>query len=266
MLKKIFTVGRLIALVTLCVVIYFAWGYIFPPGGTGANVAVGLGFAVFMLFAMTGPIGDWLDRFLMPEPRRKYEDLRNSGELLKLDVQKNIQTLLTEDKAPLNQLLLKIQETLDAATILANHKNYDEASAFLSKEVSSHESVFQEHIKDHKEYVSFAKKWLGFRTFLVFAVVMRLFIAEPFQIPSVSMVPSLLVGDHLFVWRASYGIQMPFAATPKYIVRWAYPQPGDVVVFYSSTLGSRECWSNLGKTCHCDRRSKNKITRWTCVY
>ena len=63
------------------------------------------------------------------------------------------------------------------------------------------------------------------------AYALRAFCLEPFQIPSGSMIPTLLVGDHLFVSKSAYGIVKPFGAEPGYWYRWSEPKPGDVVVF-----------------------------------
>lgn len=60
------------------------------------------------------------------------------------------------------------------------------------------------------------------------AIVIRSFIVAPFKIPSSSMVPTLEIGDYLFVWRYSYGFRVPFTDLQF------LPKParrGDVVVF-----------------------------------
>lgn len=64
---------------------------------------------------------------------------------------------------------------------------------------------------------------------LVFALILRTFFVEPFQIPTRSMVPTLLDGDRLFVTKLSYGIRIPFL--DDYIVQFSKPQRGEVVVF-----------------------------------
>ncbi len=64
---------------------------------------------------------------------------------------------------------------------------------------------------------------------LLIAVTIRSFVVEAFKIPSSSMVPTLLIGDHLFVNKWTYGIRVPFTHW------WPYkrrdPNPGEVVVF-----------------------------------
>ena len=67
------------------------------------------------------------------------------------------------------------------------------------------------------------------------ALLIRSFIAEPFNIPSGSMKPNLLVGDFIFVSKWSYGYSkhsLPFSIPiiPKKIFE-KKPKRGDVVVF-----------------------------------
>ena len=67
------------------------------------------------------------------------------------------------------------------------------------------------------------------------ALLIRSFIAEPFNIPSGSMKPNLLVGDFIFVSKWSYGYSkhsLPFSIPiiPKKIFN-KIPNRGDIVVF-----------------------------------
>lgn len=67
------------------------------------------------------------------------------------------------------------------------------------------------------------------------AVVVRIFAFEPFNIPSGSMFPTLLVGDYLFVSKYSYGYSrhsFPWSFAPIDGRIWeGVPERGDVVVF-----------------------------------
>jgi len=74
--------------------------------------------------------------------------------------------------------------------------------------------------------------WDQFGSLLVavaIALAVRSFVVEPFRIPSESMLPTLLVGDHLFVNKFTYGVQVPFLGSRLPAVR--PPRRGDVVVF-----------------------------------
>lgn len=70
---------------------------------------------------------------------------------------------------------------------------------------------------------------------VLIAVVIRTFAYEPFNIPSGSMIPTLLIGDYLFVSKFSYGYSrysFPFA--PNLFggrIFGSEPQRGDVAVF-----------------------------------
>jgi signal peptidase I len=64
---------------------------------------------------------------------------------------------------------------------------------------------------------------------LAIVVFVRSFICEPFKIPSSSMVPTLRIGDHIFVSKFRYGLSLPF--TKIQFLKWAEPKRGDVIVF-----------------------------------
>ncbi len=64
---------------------------------------------------------------------------------------------------------------------------------------------------------------------ITIALAIRQFLIEPFRIPSGSMFPTLLIGDHLFVNKLSYGPRIPFTDTR--LPGWREPERGDVVVF-----------------------------------
>lgn len=66
---------------------------------------------------------------------------------------------------------------------------------------------------------------------LALFLLIRTFLLEAYRIPSGSMIPSLLVGDWLFVNKLRYGPHMPF--TDKLLPGYAEPRRGDVVVFVS---------------------------------
>ena len=64
---------------------------------------------------------------------------------------------------------------------------------------------------------------------LVLTFVLRGFVIQAFRIPSESMVPTLLVGDFLFVNKFEYGPKIPFTHIRLPGIR--APRRGDVIVF-----------------------------------
>jgi len=69
----------------------------------------------------------------------------------------------------------------------------------------------------------------SFFPIILLLLVIRSFIAEPFRIPSQSMMPTLLVGDFILVNKFSYGLRLPVLNTK--ILDLGSPKTGDVVVF-----------------------------------
>ncbi len=61
------------------------------------------------------------------------------------------------------------------------------------------------------------------------ALILRFFVIEAFKIPSGSMIPTLMIGDHIFVAKYAYGPLLPRSDTRLY--EDLPPQRGDVMVF-----------------------------------
>ncbi|MEI2454646.1 signal peptidase I [Lysobacter firmicutimachus] len=64
---------------------------------------------------------------------------------------------------------------------------------------------------------------------LFVVLILRSFIAEPFRIPSNSMMPTLLTGDFILVNKFTYGLRLPI--TNHKVLAMGEPERGDVVVF-----------------------------------
>ncbi len=85
-----------------------------------------------------------------------------------------------------------------------------------------------------REYVE------AFAVAAVLALVIRTFILQAYKIPSGSMEPTLLIGDHILVNKLAYGLRMPDSlfglrmeglGLGSYAVRFGTVHRGDVVVF-----------------------------------
>lgn len=64
---------------------------------------------------------------------------------------------------------------------------------------------------------------------LVLAFTIRTFVIQAFKIPSGSMIPTLVVGDHILVNKFIYGTRIPFTDLLPFPLR--RPKRGDVIVF-----------------------------------
>jgi signal peptidase I len=64
---------------------------------------------------------------------------------------------------------------------------------------------------------------------LAVVLILRSFIAEPYKIPSASMMPNLLIGDFILVNKFTYGLRLPI--NNRKFVSLGEPKRGDVVVF-----------------------------------
>ena len=64
---------------------------------------------------------------------------------------------------------------------------------------------------------------------ILLALFIRTFVIQAFRIPSGSMEPTLLVGDHIFVNKFIYGIKIPFLR--KTLIPIKDPERGDIIVF-----------------------------------
>src|SRR5207245_76951 len=65
---------------------------------------------------------------------------------------------------------------------------------------------------------------------ILVALLLRAFVFEPFHIPSGSMIPTLLVGDFIFVNKMAFGLRIPFTDPAKvHKVGERAPRRADVV-------------------------------------
>jgi signal peptidase I len=64
---------------------------------------------------------------------------------------------------------------------------------------------------------------------LLLALFIRAYIIQAFKIPSGSMIPTLLIGDHILVNKFIYGTKIPFSDNRFLVLR--KPEKGDIIVF-----------------------------------
>src|SRR2546426_9566552 len=78
---------------------------------------------------------------------------------------------------------------------------------------------------------------------MLLAFAIRIFVVQAFKIPSGSMIPTLVIGDHILVSKLSYGLQWPGTCrfsmsfppmtcyTSSSLLSFGAPQRGDIIVF-----------------------------------
>ncbi len=64
---------------------------------------------------------------------------------------------------------------------------------------------------------------------ILLALFIRTFVIQAFKIPSGSMKPTLIIGDHLLVNKFSYGIRIPLI--DRFLIQFNKPKRGDIIVF-----------------------------------
>ena len=70
---------------------------------------------------------------------------------------------------------------------------------------------------------------LTFLTPFLLVACLRWLLVEPFVIPSGSMIPTLLIHDHIFVNKLRFGIHVPFGH--EFMWQWDSPERNEIVVF-----------------------------------
>lgn len=91
-------------------------------------------------------------------------------------------------------------------------------------------SIYMRKAKTKETFGVRATEQVGsFFPVLLFVLVIRTFVFEPFRIPSSSMMPTLLTGDFIYVNKFSYGLKLPVLHDT--IIEIGKPKRGDIIVF-----------------------------------
>ena len=84
----------------------------------------------------------------------------------------------------------------------------------------------KEHQKTKSTFREYAESIL---IAILLALFIRAFVVQAFKIPSGSMIPTLLVGDHILVNKFIFGARVPYSDHRLFSL--THPKRGDVVVF-----------------------------------
>jgi len=106
------------------------------------------------------------------------------------------------------------------ATIIANEVSHDNSTSKEEASALKEKFMLPPTIADYARSLF----WVFF-----IVILLRSFVAEPFKIPSGSMLPTLKIGDFVLVNKFIYGVRLPLWHTR--IMAIGHPKRGDVVVF-----------------------------------
>jgi signal peptidase I len=124
-----------------------------------------------------------------------------------------------EGRAQLEDALMNLKHAMDADV-------FDAVTFQSALRVAEHETDVKLGKFRKGEAQAFVESML---TAVAVAIAIRFLVIQAFRIPSGSMVPTLLVGDHIFVNKLDYGPKIP--GTDTRLWTSMPPRRGDVIVF-----------------------------------
>ena len=155
--------------------------------------------------------------------RKRFEQaraLREEARSIRRAHAKEIErTLREEHRADLDSAIASLSDAMDAPSF--DEQSFDHAYEAAIAVVEERLGRWRKsELREYGESIAVA---------VAVALAIRAFVIEAFKIPSGSMIPTLLVGDHIFVNKLAYGPLIPF--TKKRLWSSMPPHRGDVIVF-----------------------------------
>jgi signal peptidase I len=153
--------------------------------------------------------------------RRQWRQAKDQGKHLVKEARRILKKKrLQIPEAVSGEIALAVAE-VETAIKADSFERLREAIAALDEQMDKHLAFARKSsAREYAESIGIA---------LAVALLLRAFVVEAFQIPSGSMIPTLEIGDHIFVSKFAYGVGVPF--TNKKLVEFGDPRRGDVIVF-----------------------------------
>ncbi|HTJ80441.1 MAG TPA: signal peptidase I, partial [Polyangiaceae bacterium] len=130
-----------------------------------------------------------------------------------------LRELTPSEREDVDDALAHLEETMNAEPFVV--KAFERAHGKADRVVGEHLGRWRKgEIREYAESIAIA---------IGVAMVLRMLAVEAFKIPSGSMIPTLMVGDHIFVNKLSYGPVLPY--TESRLFADLPPKRGDVMVF-----------------------------------
>ncbi|HEX9052315.1 MAG TPA: signal peptidase I [Anaeromyxobacter sp.] len=132
------------------------------------------------------------------------------------------------------RLARKVREELEAAAAEVDEAAKAGDPDRLSVALHALDALWSDHLAARAKPI-----WREYGEAMLVAALLalgvRAFVVEPFRVPSGSMAPTLLAGDHVFVSRLAYAVRLPFTSVG--LLALGAPRRGDVIVFESPLDG-----------------------------
>jgi signal peptidase I len=199
-----------------------------------AEQQIPAGIVMFTLFAMTlwrfrhdlplaAAIGVGGRRDIPAAMRARFEDavvlLDEARRILRTRKRDVERELTSGERDKLNQSIEALDEAMTGERFVA--AEFDEAHAKADRLVGEHLARWRKgEMREYAESIGIA---------VAVALLLRAFVVEAFKIPSGSMIPTLMIGDHIFVNKFTYGPLVPW--TDNRLFSRLPPDRADVMVF-----------------------------------
>lgn len=193
-----------------------------------------VGIVLFTVFAMVlwrfrhdlpfaSAIGVGGRRDIPPKARARFEDaaalLEEAHRILRTRKRDIERELTSAEREQVAQALAALERAMDGDRFELGE--FDAAHSRADRVVGEHLSRWRKgEMREYAESIGIA---------VAVALILRAFVVEAFKIPSGSMIPTLMIGDHIFVNKFTYGPLIPW--TDKRLLPHLPPSRGDVMVF-----------------------------------
>jgi signal peptidase I len=155
-------------------------------------------------------------------PHTKYRRALKEARLLLREARRMLRRYAHRLSLPAGEAVRAAVDQLAGAVDTREYEKLPDALNALDKALDEHLSFARKStIREYGESIGVA---------ILIALFLRAFVVEAFKIPSGSMIPTLQVGDHIFVNKFIYGVRIPWTGI-KYGMGYRNPRRGEVIVF-----------------------------------
>lgn len=169
-------------------------------------------------------------RLAFPGPKRLRRLRRDARESCR-----ELQVLLRQHAAKIDP---KVREKLVEQAAVVDSYRISGNGDRLEQELKKLADLMDKHLSAWRRN-STIDLVVGFAKALAVALLIRGVIIEPFKIPSGSMIPTLEIGDQIFVNKFIYGVRIPWVNKVPFVIS-RLPQRGDVIVFNNPVDESKD--------------------------